>query len=134
MFEDDRILNTNQPDTNFGKPYFVEFATDSCGFAKIRSVHRSKPQNTEDWVQVTAYTTYEDTSYLQLNYPFNKYYIRDFIDKKVEARLSEKLNNSGSVISLKVKIKSNQYIISDLLIDSLSFNDFVNKIQNEPKD
>jgi hypothetical protein len=132
LFEEDRFKVTDQKSSDFNHPFYVLFTKDSLGFAKVESVTKHKPEFSSDWVKARVWLYFKDTTLMQLNYPFNNYYIEDLIDKDIESKLSDKLNDSLSVISLNVKIKENQFIVNDLMIDSVSFKDFVKKIQGKP--
>ena len=132
MFEEDKFKVSDQNAVDYTRPLYVLFSKDSMGFAKIQSVTKTEPEFSSDWVKARGWTYPKDSSFLHLNYPFNNYYIEDLIDKNVESKLSEKLNDSLSVISLNVKIKENKFIVSDLMINDVSFKDFVKQIQNKP--
>lgn len=132
MFEEDKFKVTDQKAVDYTQPFYVLFSKDSLGFAKIQLVTNTMPEFSSDWVKARGWTYPKDSSFLHLNYPFNNYYIEDLIDKNVESKLSEKLNDSLSVILLKVKIKENKFIVSDLMMDGVSFKDFVKRIQNKP--
>jgi len=133
MFEEDKFRVADKKALDYNQPSYVLFTKDSMGFAKVQSVALNKPETSSDWVKARIFPNFRDSTLMQISYPFNNYYIQDLIDKDIESILSKKLNDSLSVISLIVKIKENQFIVNDLMIDNTSFKDFIKKIQDNRK-
>ncbi len=141
QFEANRFIIEDKKEWENGQTVFVTFGTDSDGFARVKDVTKEKPLKSKDWVKVRAFLNirdstsnkkararniinYIDYSYLQLNYPFSNYFIEDSNLKNVEKSFSEKMGDSLCTISLKVKIRENQFLSGDLMLDSVSFKDF----------
>ena len=108
---------------------YVIFTTDSNGFAKIRSVTTMKPVDTNDWVWTNVWVNRKDSTKLQISYPFSNYYFRDIENKKVESVIKNGLCDTLKTNFLKIKIKENQFVIGDLIIDNVSFKEMI----GEPK-
>ncbi len=108
---------------------YVIFTTDSAGFAKVRSVTTMKPVDTYDWVWTNVWVNRKDSTRLQIAYPFQNYYIRDTENKKVESVIKNGLCDTLKTNYLKIKIKENQFVVGDLMIDGVPFKEMI----GEPK-
>lgn len=132
QFEQNRFKPSDMEEWRSNRPVYVTFEKDSLGFAKIRSVLRSKPHDTGNYVKARAWTDTRDSTALILMYPFRNYYLADKNTEDIDLELTKKLKDTLTTNYLVVKIRDNQYLASDLVIDSLSFRDFVKKIR-EPR-
>lgn len=124
-FEANKYKVTDKKDWERSQSVYVTFIKDSLGFAKIQSVSKKQPVNNNDWVKARAFLNYKDSSSLQLTYPFNNYYIENTNLRDIEKIVTKKLNDSLRIISLKVNIKENQFLVKDLMVDGLTFKEFV---------
>ena len=102
---------------------YVIFATDSDGFAKIKSVVTLRPLDTQDWVRARINVNWKDSTRLQLFFPFNNYYIQDIQIRKVESVVKNSLCDTLKTNYLKIKIKENQFTAGDLIIDGVPFKE-----------
>ena len=104
---------------------YVIFTRDSDGFAKIRSVVTIKPADTFDWVRARVNVNWKDSARLELFYPFTNYYIQDTKNKKVESAIKNGLCDTLKTNYLKIKIKENQFVTGDLVIDGVPFKEMI---------
>jgi hypothetical protein len=130
--EQDRFKVAGKKDWNYVQAVFVSFTKDSLGNAKILSVGKTKPSGS-DWIKAKSFLTDRDSTVLHLSYPFSNYFIADKDTRDIDSAYTKKMNDSLSAISLKVKIKDNQFIVNDLMVDSLTFKEFVKKIRDKRK-
>ena len=131
QFEQDQFKIANGKGWEPGQIVYVSFSSDSLGNAKILAVSKTKPVATGDWVKARAFMNNRDTRLLHLNYPFNNFYIEDKDTRDIDSAFTKKMNDSLSAICLKVSIRENQFLVNDLVVDSLSFKDFVKKIREK---
>ena len=124
-FEQDHIRITNKKEWEHIQNAYVLFAKDSAGFAKIVSVAKTKPENSSDWVRAGVWVNWRDTTSLQLNYPFRNYIIEDTNHKQVDSVIKYGLNDSLKINYLKVKIKENQFLANDLMINGVPFKEMI---------
>ena len=129
-FREDHIQIADKKDWENIQNAYVEFATDSAGFAKIRSVAAIKPVNRNYWVRARVNVDWKDSTRLQIIYPFNKYYIRDTQIKKVESVIKNGLCDTLKTNFLKIKIKENQFVAGDLMIDGVPFKEMIGDTGN----
>ena len=127
-FVEDKYKVANKKEWERSQAVYVRFDTDTLGFARIQSVSKHQPADSFDWVKARAFLNFKDSTALQLLYPFNNYYVENANLKEIEEMASNKLNDSTRVISLKVRIRENQFIVRDLMVDGVSFKDFVKQI------
>ncbi len=120
-FEEDHLKVTDHYDWEGNQSAYVLFTKDSEGFAKIKSVTKIKPANSNDWVRARVWINRKDSTSIQLSYPFNSYYIEDKNPKDVDSIIKKDLNDSLKINYLTIKIKDNQFLVGDLLINGASF-------------
>lgn len=106
---------------------YVAFTTDSGGFAKIKSVTKVKPVAGTDWIRARVWLNWKDSTTLHLTYPFNNFYFEDTRHNKIDSILKNGLNDSLKISYLKVKIRENQYISGDLMINGVPFKAMAGK-------
>lgn len=121
----------NDREDNQHGPAYVTFFTDSLGFAKVQSLSWQRPSGTRNYVEAIARTDMIDTTSLIIMYPFRKYYIADKNTEDINEGLNKKLKDTLTTNYLVVKIRDGKYLTSDLVIDGLSFKDFVSKIREK---
>jgi hypothetical protein len=131
QFEENRFKPADRKEWEKNGPAWVTLATDSLGFAEIESVSRTKPSGTPDYVKARTWIDFRDSSYMVLMYPFRNYYIADDNTDDIKTALTRTFKDTLSTNYLSVKISNGQYISDDLVIDSLSFKDFVNKTREK---
>jgi uncharacterized membrane-anchored protein len=131
QFEEEKLKVNDKKEWDSGQTVYVSFATDSLGYAKILSVTKTKPVTGNDWMKAGAYLNRKDSSNLHLNYRFNSYYVEDNNTKDIDSALTRRLDNPLSTICLKVSIRENQFLVKDLVVDSLPFKEFVKKVREK---
>jgi hypothetical protein len=130
LFAENHIKIAVKKDWEEVQSAYVLFGSDSNGFAKIKSVTKIRPEGGSSWVRARAIVNWRDTTSLQLIYPFNDYYFEDTNNKKIDSIIKNGLNDSLKINYLKVRIKNNQFLIDDLLIDGVPFKEIVRKNKN----
>lgn len=124
-FREDHFKIADKKDWENIRNAYVEFTTDSIGFAKIQSVVTIRPISSNDWVRARVNIHWKDSTRLEILYPFNNYYIQDTQNKKVESVIKNGLCDTLKTNFLKIKIKENQFIIEDLIIDGVPFKEMI---------
>jgi len=127
QFVGNKYLKKDTGKIDLSRPVYAVLSSDSAGYAKVVDLIQNKPLSGSNWLKVRAYKNFRDadTSSLTINFPFNTYYIEDKDLKNTEDRLTGKLKDPNCLIYMKVFIRENHFLISDLVIDGLSFRDFV---------
>ena len=120
-FREDHIKVADKKDWEYIQNAYIEFTTDSAGFAKIKSVTGKKPVNSSDWVRAAVHVDWKDSTRLQIYYPFSNYYIQDTKSKKVESVIKNGLCDTLKTNFLKIKLNENQFVVGDLMIEGIPF-------------
>jgi hypothetical protein len=128
-FTENNIKIANKKEWEENQSAYVLFTTDNAGFAKIQSVTKVRPQGSSDWVRAKAMVNWKDSTLLQLVYPFNNYFIEDTNHKGIDSVIKNGLYDSLKINYLKVRIKENQFLIGDLMIDGVPFKEIVKNIK-----
>ena len=129
QFEENKIKVADKKELVENQIGYVSFTTDSLGFAKIKSVSTNKPVINSDWVKARVMINRKDTTLLQIIYPFDNYYIADTNINSIDSIIKNGLNDSLKINYLKIKIKENQFLIDDLMIDGVPFKKIVGKLK-----
>ena len=124
-FREDHLKIADKKDWEYILNAYVEFTTDSAGFAKIKSVASKKPVNSSDWVRAGVHMDWKDSTILRILYPFGNYYIQDNQGKMVESIIKNGLSDTLKTNFLKIKIKENQFVVGDLMIDGVPFKEMI---------
>lgn len=147
-FDADKFKVYDRKEWENSQRVFVTFNKDSLGFAQIQTVSKEKPADSKSWVKARAFLQfkdsigndslkvrppvhYKDSCFLQLTYPFSNYYIGDTEAGEEGKEFLDKMNNSGSCITLQVYIRENQFLAGELMVDSVSFREFVKGISSQ---
>jgi hypothetical protein len=123
-FREDHIKIADKKDWENIRNAYVEFTTDSAGFAKILSVSIKKPIS-HDWVRTSVNVDWKDSTRLQVSYAFSPYYIRDTQKDKVESVIKNGLCDTLKTNFLRIKIKENQFVVVDLMVDGVPFKEMI---------
>jgi len=129
QFEENKYRVADKNEWEFNQVVHVTFTTDSLGFAGIQSVSKSRPADGINYVKARAFRNDRDSCLFFLQYPFNQYYIEDKDTRDIDEAFTKKMNDSLTTNYLLVKIKENHFLVSDLVIDNLSFKEFVKKVR-----
>ncbi|MGC1205991.1 MAG: GDYXXLXY domain-containing protein [Flavobacteriaceae bacterium] len=122
-------FKTNDSLWQRNKPIYVYLTTDSLGYAKIDAVSRSiLEENKNDYVEVQSgyYDTY--SKHLNIQFPFNKYYMKETkaYDAEVAVRNRQRDSIPNNTYAL-VFIKEGEAVLEDVIIDEISIKDYVEK-------
>ena len=128
-FEANKFKIVDQKEWDNNQSVFVIFDKDSVGFARIKTVTKTKPTYNKDWVKARAFRTERDSIFLRLNYPFSNYYVPDVNTREAEKKFNETINDSTRAITLKINIRENQFLAGELMVDSIKYNDFVKRVK-----
>ena len=123
-FREDHIKIADKKDWENIRNAYIELTMDSAGFAKIKSVAIIRPNN-NDWIRASVNVDRKDSTRLQISYPFNHFYIRDTQNDMIESAVKNGLCDTLKTNFLRIKIKQNQFVVGDLMIDSVSFKEMI---------
>lgn len=107
-----------------GDKVFLQFDTDSAGYAKIKSVSRTAPQNTSDFLMVQM--GYEEKSHplsQLVHYPFQGIHTRVKNLDGTPAPYLKVLRDSAEIATLRVKILNGKGAVVGVFIGNNNIHD-----------
>lgn len=100
------------------QPIFVELGTDSAGFVKILNVHKTEPN--ADYLKVKDWYTWtdgNDTTRINLHYPFNRFYLEESKAPKAEEVYREARRDPSQQAWAVVKILNGQAVLEEVMLN-----------------
>ncbi len=128
-YDETRVEVPEEEEWTNGETVYVSLETDSAGFAKIKSVHKSKP--TDGQAFLTAEVGYVSSSLpvgtqtLNINYPFDRYYMEESKAYAAEEAYREAQIDTAQVAYALVSIKGGESVLKDVFIDEVPIREVV---------
>lgn len=117
----------DEQDWTMGETVYVQFVTDVNGFAKIKSVSKTKPPN-DDFLRTNVdYVSRSGSNKLTIEYPFNTYYMEE--SKADDAELAYRrssIDTSRTTYAL-VRIKNGAAVLKDVMINGIPIKEVVKR-------
>jgi uncharacterized membrane-anchored protein len=114
---------------DFGQEVYATVAPDSAGYARIVSVSKEKPENTNDYF--VAKVGYGDAEMLNLDFPFTRYYMEESKSYDAELAYRESSIDTTQVTYGLVSISKGDAVLTDVMINDESIKDIVKNRQQE---
>lgn len=110
-----------------GEPLFVNLTTDNAGFAKIGSVSKEAPGDSEDFIKATIrYVTGTDSiTNLSIEYPFDRFYMEESKAYDAEQIYNESALDTNQVTYALVSVKKGQAVVKDVLVNGVPIREAV---------
>lgn len=100
---------------------YVLLDTDLQGYAVIRGISASRPDDQSNYVQASvAPLNHPDKNTLHITYPFNRFYMEESKAVKAEKMFLETLSNSQSNSYAEIYVRNGQAVIGDVIIHGKS--------------
>jgi len=116
----------NETDWQINERIYVVFSQDSEGFAKVQSVSKEMPAESQFFFKSkVAYMTSDSSNLLTIEYPFSRYYMEESKAYDAEQLYRKSLSDSNSVTYALVFIKLGESVLKDVLVDSISIREIV---------
>lgn len=111
---------TNAVDWNYGESVFVTLATDEKGFAKIQSLSKVKPVDSENYVKASINFVSRDSSALvSVEYPFNRFYMEESKAYDAEQAYNESALDTMQTTYALVAVKKGQAVIKEVFVNGV---------------
>lgn len=126
---------TTVPDENkwsYGDEVYVELEEDEDGFAKIRHLTKSIPDDNEDFVKAKvrrSWTT--DSNNVIVDYPFKRFYLNESKALPAEKLYRETLRDTSQVIYALVSIRDGEGVLKDVMVNGIPIKTVVEKSNNK---
>ncbi len=120
-------------DTNIqwksGEILYAKITNDSLGFARIDSVFKHPPKSTSDFIKTKVTSSY-DNSQINIEFPFDRYYMEESKAPGAETLLSQQ---DANLLPLEtyavVSIKNGEGTLKEVFVNEVPINQYVKKIQ-----
>ena len=118
-FEDDVFSMERDTSWKAEGVVYLEIEEDHKGFAKIKTVSRSRPTHTEAYFETTIryIDHYGDEQKLHFYFPFDRFYMEEFKAPVAEERYRESLSDPNLETTALVSIKNGQAVLKDVLVN-----------------
>jgi uncharacterized membrane-anchored protein len=132
-FNDNTVEIQNKENWARGETVFVLLTTDNKGFAKIRSVLKAKPLDSQDFLKAKVDYIAYDGSKLFIEYPFDRFYMEESKAYDAELTYNRVLPDTSQVAYALVNIKNGESVLKDVLINGISIVEIVKQDQRNRK-
>ena len=123
-------------DTNWvaNQDIYVELIRDVDGYAKIKTISKTEPSNTEDYVKskVNYYSQFNE-KVVYIDYPFERYYMEETKAPDAEIAYRESARDTSQNTYALVSIKKGQAVLKDVFINETSIKTIVTQRQATKK-
>lgn len=125
-YEVDKIEVEDKNDWKGGEEVYVILKTDTEGFARIQSVSKQYPTNTQDFFKTkVSYITRDSSNKLMVTYPFNRFYMEESKAYDAELAYRKSRRDTSQVAYALVNIKEGEAVLKDVLINGVSIREIV---------
>ncbi len=118
---------------NSGETVFAVLVEDSIGMAKVKSIHREKPEGTDSYLKTTVrYVSYNPDK-VHLEYPFDRFYMEESKALPAEQAYAKASRDDESVAYALVNIKNGEAVLKDVHIDGVPIREIVKRTMEEER-
>ncbi|PCH98578.1 MAG: hypothetical protein COB85_01295 [Bacteroidetes bacterium] len=119
-FEEDQFEVQDLEIWERGEPIYLELESDDNGFSKIKSVAKSKPLNSGDFLKaMVRYAHGTNSEKLTIQFPFDRYYMEESKAFAAEQAYVDALNDTSQITYALVAIKDGESVLKDVLINGV---------------
>lgn len=106
---------------------YAEIVENKEGFAEIAYISKTKPPGYTNYIKVRVLyvNTNNNTSQVNIVFPFDRYYMEETKAPLAEKRYLESLRDTGNTTFALVKIKEGSAVLEDVMINKRSLKDLV---------
>ena len=125
-FADNAFEVENEKEWADNETVYVILIADSEGYAKIFSVSKDAPKDTQDYLKAkVSYTTLNGQNKIFIDYPFDRYYMEESKAYKAERVHAKAQSNTNQITYALVSVKDGESVLKDVLIDGKSIREIV---------
>jgi uncharacterized membrane-anchored protein len=131
-FEETTISIPNEKDWSIGEAVFVSIVIGEDGFAQAREASKEPPPGKTTYLKTTVdYISYDSSNQMDVNYPFDRYYMEESKAYGAEQTYRESTWDSTAVTYALVHIKNGEAVLKDVMINGESIKEIVARQNNE---
>lgn len=133
-FKESGIKVKNVKEWNSNETIFAKIETAKDGFAKIKSISKTKPNDDSIYLKLKInYITEYDGNKIHLDFPFNRFYMNENKAKNAEIAYAESTKDTTKIAYALVATKNGEAVIKDVLIDNISIKELAKANNNTNK-
>jgi len=132
-FNENTIEIQNKENWVRGETVFLLLVTDNNGFAKIKSVSKAKPFDSQDFLKAKINYVIHDGSKVSIEYPFDRFYMEESKAYDAELTYRRTLPDTSQVPYALVNIKNGESVLKDVMINGISIREIVKQEQQNRK-
>ena len=126
FFKEREITVQNNIKWRSSESVFATLTTDKNGFAKISSISKMKPKNSESYIKTKISLGYMNSKII-IDFPFNRYYMNEDIAQKAEKIYQEFSIKKKNETYALVAVKNGEAVLIDVRINEVSIKDLASK-------
>lgn len=126
FFKEREITVQNNIKWRNGETVFATLTTDKNGFAKVSSISKIRPKNSESYIKTKISLGYMNTKII-IDFPFNRYYMNEDIAQKAEKIYREFSIKKKNETYALVAVKNGEAVLKDVRINEISIKDLASK-------
>ncbi|MFE3870610.1 GDYXXLXY domain-containing protein [Flavobacterium sp. ZS1P70] len=111
-----------------GESIFATITIAKNGFAKVGSISKTKPKNTDSYLKLKVGFALNNDK-IAIDLPFNRFYMNENIASKAEKIYRESSIKKKNETYALVAIKNGEAVIKDVRINEVSIKDLAKKIK-----
>ena len=134
-YDENTAIVSDGQDWELGESIYVSLTTDNLGFAKIKSVSKTKPTDNESFIKAKVrFSSGNSSNKLTIDYPFDRYYMEESKAYNAELIYRQSQQDTNQVTYALVSIKNGDAVLKDVLIGGTSIREIVKENQQENKE
>jgi len=126
-FDENSFVTKDSSQWERGVEVFVQLATDTGGFAKIKSLHKKAPAM-QDYIKTTVdYVGYDSLKEVFIQWPFDRFYMEESKALAAEQVYIKSSRDSNQVTYALVKVKNGEAVLENVFINNKAIVTLINK-------
>lgn len=125
-YDENTITVSDEQDWLTGESIYVSLTTDNSGFAKIKSISKTKPTGNEKFIKAKVrFAAGNGSNQLTIDYPFDRYYMEESKAYDAEQVYRRTQRETSKTTYALVSVKNGDAVLKDVLIDGTPIREIV---------
>lgn len=126
VYEEDSFTVPEVEPWMTGQEIYIVLTTDEAGYAQIKSIHPTAPHTGKNNYFKVRSSYYTRDCSIQLNYPFDEFYMNEFKAPKAEKLQREMTLDSTKNVYALVLVKDGSVVLKEVEVDGIPISEFLN--------
>ena len=130
-FQANEIEVQSTKDYVYDENMYAIITKDSNGYAKIQSISKATPSDTENYVKIRVRNFFGkgNSQRVVVGYPFDRYYMEESKAPVAERAYNELNRDSTQIAYALVSIKNGESVLKDVLINGVPIKEIAKKMK-----